>query len=342
MTDGERIQAGVDGVLEEILAERCLPDDLSGMIRYHLGWVDACWTGVSASDRMRFGGKKMRALLCVFACEAAGGIPESAYPTASAIEMVQNFSLVHDDIEDGDRERRHRPTVWVNWGVPQAINTGSAMQALVNAAVLRTPAPAETVLEIMRALTWAMVEMTEGQHLDIAFQNRADVSVAEYEDMASRKTGALMEAAAWTGARLGTDDAARLEAWQRFGRSFGQAFQARDDLLGVTGVPERTGKPVGNDIRARKKALPLLFALAHAAPADRAAIEAVLGEPEVSDEGVRRVTEIMERSGALGATRDAVERYSSTALAALEQAGARGPALERLQSMVRDAVGRDQ
>jgi geranylgeranyl diphosphate synthase type I len=284
----------------------------------------------------------MRAVLCALACEAAGGDSSVAIPAASAVELVQNFSLVHDDIEDGDRERRHRPTVWVEWGVPQAINTGSSMQALVNEAVLQTSAPAETLLDLLRALTTAMVEMTEGQHLDIAFQSRDDVTVAEYEDMASRKTGALMEAAAFTGARLATEDSERLAAWRSLGRAFGQAFQARDDLLGVTGVPSRTGKPVGNDIRARKKALPLLFARANASAADRRLLDTALSESPVTDAAVARVTEIMERSGALEATRRTVERATQHALSALERTASTGPASEQIRAMILHAAGRER
>ncbi len=338
----DRITAGVDAVLDELLSERRLPDGLRGMMAYHLGWVDEDLRALPVRQRSKYGGKKMRAVLCALACEAAGGDLETAFPAAAAVELVQNFSLVHDDIEDGDRERRHRPTVWVRWGVPQAINTGSAMQALVNAAVLRTPAPAETVLDVLRALTAAMVEMTEGQHLDIAFQDRTDVSVAEYEDMASRKTGALMEAAAYTGARLAMSDNRRLAAWRQFGRAFGQAFQARDDLLGVTGVPSVTGKPVGNDIRARKKALPLLHALAHATPGDRVLLGRAFSNQAVSDEDVGRVTEVMERSGALDATRESVERATRSALEAFEATGALGPAADQIREMVSRAVGREQ
>jgi geranylgeranyl diphosphate synthase type I len=338
----DRIVGAVDDLIHGLLERAATPPALRAMIAYHLGWQGPGGDRLSAADRARFGGKKMRAAICALASEAAGGSADDAIPAAAAVELVQNFSLVHDDIEDGDRQRRHRPTVWVVWGVPHAINAGSSMQALVNAAVLRTTAPPDTLLDLLRALTDAMVEMTEGQHLDIAFQNRDDVTVGEYEDMAARKTGALMEAAAFTGARLATDDAARLDAWRKLGRSFGTAFQARDDLLGVTGVPSRTGKPVGNDIRARKKALPLLFARAHAGPADRADLDAALAEEPVSDAAVLRVTRIMERSGALAATRRAVKTATRQALEALDASAASGPAAEEIRAMILDAEGRER
>ncbi|HEY3269134.1 MAG TPA: polyprenyl synthetase family protein [Armatimonadota bacterium] len=336
----DTIVRGVDALMEAVLRSGNPPAPLYDMMAYHLGWADAEGVALPARQRTRFGGKKMRAVLCALACEAAGGKSRTAIPAAAAVELIQNFSLVHDDIEDGDRERRHRPTVWVQWGLAQAINAGSAMQALVNAAVLRTNAPADTVLDLLSALTCAMVEMTEGQHLDIAYQGRSDVTVAEYEDMASRKTGALMEAAAYAGARLATDNADALAQWRLFGRAFGQAFQAQDDLLGVVGLPALTGKPVGNDIRARKKALPLLHALSHSGPDDQALIQSALAENPVSDAAVARVTAIMERSGALDATRRTVDRATQAALAAFERAAPRGPAAAKIRDMALKSVGR--
>jgi geranylgeranyl diphosphate synthase, type I len=332
----------VDALLAHVLEENGLPLGLGTMITYHVGWSDDGGKILAESKRTQFGGKKMRAVLCAFACEAAGGTIAASIPAAAAIELIQNFSLVHDDIEDGDRERRHRPTVWVNWGVPQAINTGSAMQALVNAAVLHTPAEPDTVLDLLRALTGAMVEMTAGQHLDIAFQGRDDVTVEEYSDMASRKTGALIEAAAYSGARLATTNPKALNAWRAFGRSFGQAFQAQDDLLGVVGDPKLTGKPVGNDIRARKKALPLVFACTNSTPDDRRILSTCLAEDPVSDSAVECITGVMERSGAIAATSAIVEERTTAALTALADTGAEGGAAQRIRDMVLKAVGRER
>jgi geranylgeranyl diphosphate synthase type I len=329
-----------DVLVRTVLDDLRIPAGLRGMIEYHLGWADEHGCLLSQAQRGRYGGKKMRAVLCALTCDAAGGSISCAIPAAAAIELIQNFSLVHDDIEDGDRARRHRPTVWVTWGVPQAINTGSAMQALVNAAVLRTNAPAGTVLALLGALTDAMVEMTEGQHLDIAFQARDDVGVPEYADMASRKTGALIEAAAFCGARLATEDDSRLRAWRRFGRAFGQAFQAQDDLLGVIGDPKLTGKPVGNDIRARKKAMPLVYACHHATPEDHEILMDCLAEDPVGDSSVECITSVLERSGALDATRAMVDHRTSTALLALEEACPVGPSAARIEEMVLKAVRR--
>lgn len=334
------IIADVNAFLQALCEERGEPAGLYRMMGYHLGWLDESGNRLPDPLPARYGGKKLRAALCLYSCEAAGGARALALPAAAAIELIQNFSLIHDDIEDGDRERRHRPTVWVLWGISQAINTGSSMQALVNAALLRTEAPPETVLDLASALTEAMMRMTEGQHLDISFENREDVTPEQYRAMAGLKTGALMEAAAYVGARLATTDTAALLAWRRFGSCLGEAFQARDDLLGVIGETAQTGKPVGNDIRARKKALPLVCARRNAGPDDQAILDAALAEDPVSDDAVRRVTEVMRRSGALDDTRKVVEDATDQALAALEETGAAGPALDALRALVRDCVGR--
>lgn len=336
------IIAEIDAFMQDLLHCEEGHAPLYRMMGYHIGHLDGDWKPLPESQSALYGGKKLRAQLTSLACMAAGGSCEASYPVAAAIELIQNFSLVHDDIEDGDRERRHRPTVWVMWGVPHAINVGSSMQALVNRAVLKTKAPADTVLDILRSVTDAMVEMTEGQYLDISFQKVSAVSVSAYEDMASRKTGALMEAAAFSGARLATSDQHKLGAWRRFGRAFGQAFQAQDDLLGVVGNPKLTGKPVGNDIRARKKALPLVYALSLAEAKDVVSIREVMEQAEVDDAGVETVTGVMKRSGALDSTAADVERFTTSALLALEESGASGEGLTNLRKMVLRSVSRER
>src|SRR5262245_58842786 len=157
----------LDAEIEAALASGAdLP--LYRMARYHLGWRDAALRPVDEEARRRHGGKRLRGVLCLLACDAVGGEGARAAPAGAAIELIHNFSLVHDDIEDSDEERRHRPTVWKLWGVPHAINVGSSMQAMVNVAAMRLSrhAPPETVLAALDTLTRAIVRMTEGQYLD--------------------------------------------------------------------------------------------------------------------------------------------------------------------------------
>ncbi len=229
------------------------------MMRYHMGWAD---------ESLRPGhfhtGKRVRPLLCLMACAAVGGDPATALSAAAAVEILHNFSLIHDDIEDGDRTRRHRPTLWTLWGVPQAINAGDGMFALAFAALLGSQGRGVADAAVLAALTHftdCCAALTEGQHLDMHFETRSHVSVAEYLRMIEGKTASLVATSLAMGALIGGADATIGDALYRFGYHLGLAFQIRDDILGIWGDPTVTGKAAGNDILRRKKSLPLLYAL---------------------------------------------------------------------------------
>jgi geranylgeranyl diphosphate synthase, type I len=315
-----RIEARIEWVedeMEDVLAARPAGIEMYAMQRYHLGWLSATFEPLPRPLARRYGGKKLRGVLCLLACAAAGGDPAAAIPAAAAIEFIHNFSLVHDDIEDEDPERRHRPTVWRLWGVPQAVNAGSNMQALVNEVTLRLPSrgvSADRTLAIVGALTQAMLAMTEGQALDLGWQDRWDLGVDDYLRMAAGKTAALTEAALWCGAAIATTDLDALDRFARFGRAFGMAFQARDDYLGVWGRSEQTGKPVGADIQRGKRSLPIVYALEQR-PADR--------EPRREDRELEAPRDLLdsENEGALHCLRSLLERRDvEGVLAALEEA----------------------
>src|SRR5947209_6738714 len=183
-----------------------------------------------------------------------------AMPAAAAIELLHNFTLIHDDIEDQDPRRHHRPTVWSVWGVPQAINAGDGMFASSRLALQRLRAagvPAERILDFASLLDQACVRVCEGQFLDISFESRTDVTAERYRAMAAKKTGALFSAAAEGAAILATDDAAVRRSLAAFGTEFGQAFQAHDDMQGIWASSEHTGKVEMNDLTKRKKTLPV-------------------------------------------------------------------------------------
>jgi geranylgeranyl diphosphate synthase type I len=189
-----------------------------------------------------------------------------ALPASAAIELLHNFSLIHDDIEDGDETRRHRPTLWKVWGVPQAVNVGDGMFALAYTAMQRLTqrgATAETTLKALDLFTQTCLALTEGQHLDMNFERRLDVTVAEYIRMIQGKTAALVGASIAIGALIGGAPPEQIAALQRFGQSIGLAFQIQDDILGIWGDPEVTGKAVGNDLLRRKQSLPILYTLSH-------------------------------------------------------------------------------
>ena len=221
-------------------------------------------------------------------------------PVALALELIHNFSLIHDDIQDGDRERHHRSTVWVQWGVPAALVAGNAMRVLADSALhglLQRDVALSTALRSQAILTQRYLEMIEGQYLDLSFETRTDVAPDEYLTMVSKKTGALLEAATHLGALLGTQDAEQVDALRRCGRLLGLAFQARDDVLGVWGETGMTGKAVGADIRRKKKSLPVVHAFHQAGDAARERLTELYRQDVLDDDAVDAVLDVMEELG---------------------------------------------
>jgi len=309
-----RYQADLDAYLRDTLTEG-RPPLLYRMMRYHLGWEDAQGRPTEAA-----GGKALRPSLCLWACEALGGDRRKCLAAAAALELTHNFSLVHDDIQDGDRERRHRPTVWAVWGAGQAINAGDSLATLARLVLLRLAEaglePA-AVVRACRILDEACLTMIEGQCLDLEFEEKAQVSLDEYLEMIEKKSGALFGAALQLGALTAGADEALGARFGRAGRLLGTAFQVRDDLLGVWGRRDVTGKPEAADIRRRKKTLPLLYAQSTAPSEDREALAGVYRRETLGDDHVHQVTGILERAGAYDYCQDMARRRLDEALAEL-------------------------
>ena len=289
--------------------------DVYGVLRYGMGRADASGRPIETST-----GKAMRPTLCLFACEATGGDPVQAMPAAVALEYVHNFSLIHDDIQDGDETRHHRPTIWKLWGVPRAIVAGNVLRTLADIA-LSDAGPRglsdDDVLELSDTLTGAYLEMIEGQFLDLSYESRGDISLDEYLGMIARKTGALIRCSLELGAYVGSRDPDTVEAFRRCGRALGLVFQVKDDVLGVWGDPDSTGKPVGADVRRKKNSFPVVHAMANASGADAETLEYVYGKDEPSDEDVTAVLDVMQRLGTRRRADDLTERHAREALDAL-------------------------
>ena len=288
------------------------------LLRYHLGWVDQ--QGHPQEDSLSQG-KALRPTLCLFACEALDGDLSWALPTAAALELIHNFSLIHDDIQDGDLERRHQPTVWSIWGMPKALVAGNALQSVGDAALLsvsRLDVTPETALKVSRLLTESYLEMIQGQCLDLAYESSTAIGTQDYLEMIAGKTGALIRTGLEIGASLATQDAATLAAFSQFGSSLGRAFQIRDDYLGIWGDEATTGKPAGNDIRRRKKSYPAVFALEQAEGRRREDLLQIYSQKELDEEDVYRVQTILEETGAREHTRKLAETSAQEALAALD------------------------
>jgi geranylgeranyl diphosphate synthase type I len=283
-----------------------------GQMRYHLGWVHADLSPVEENPG-KFLGKFLRPALLLLAHQAclpnqppaaSTGQPpyqlEQILPAAVAIELVHNFSLIHDDIEDGDPLRHHRPTLWKLWGQPQAINTGDGLFCVARLALwelAKTGVDAQTILTLARLFDTATLALCEGQHLDMSFERQRNTSVALYLEMISRKTAALMQCATEMGARLATTNADQIARFAAFGRSLGIAFQLRDDLLGVWATETDLGKAPAGDIRRKKMSLPIIDALEQAAPKQRARLHAIYAEEgPASDAQVAEVLTLLAAS----------------------------------------------
>jgi geranylgeranyl diphosphate synthase type I len=330
----------LDADMEASLRSASTDLHLYDWARYHLGWYDEQLSPMSDAERRKHGGKRLRGVLTVLSAEGMGADGRSAAAAGAAIEFIHNFSLVHDDVEDNDAERRHRPTVWKLWGIPHAINVGSNMQAMVDVAVLRLSShfPAEQVVEAFRIITRAVVLMTEGQFLDMSAEDAHEMSLEDYFRMTGGKTAALIEGALRVGAVLGTRDEARVEAMAAFGRGFGLAFQCRDDYLGIWGDPAKTGKPVGSDILQGKRSLPIVHALSAASAGTTAGddLRAALARRDVD-----AVLGHLEALGTAAWVHERVEEHTNAAHSALERAHAAAPYGRAIAEIADFALGRD-
>jgi geranylgeranyl diphosphate synthase type I len=274
---------------------------------YHLGWTDAA--GVPTRGG---GGKAVRPALATLSAQAAGAPTRVGIPGAVAVELVHNFSLVHDDVMDGDTERRHRPTVWAVWGTTSAILTGDALLALAHEVLLDSASPHRAAAA--RLLAETTRHLIRGQVLDVAFEQRHDVTLNECLDMVSGKTGALLSASAAIGAVLAGAPAEVTNALSTFGAEIGIAFQLVDDLLGIWGDPATTGKPVFSDLRSRKKSLPVTYTLSQGGPAARELASWLGGS---APDGEARAADLIEAAGGRRWSADEAHRRIEVATQAL-------------------------
>jgi geranylgeranyl diphosphate synthase type I len=273
------------------------------------------WSGMDGTPRDHGAGKGLRPAIALLSAEAAGGRAEPALPAAVAVELVHAFSLVHDDIIDNDERRRHRDALWKAYGVGPALVTGDALLALAVRQLAGHPGA-------MRHLSAALVELVQGQTADMAFEQRTwdghdRVSTDEYLEMTAGKTGGLLGAAAAAGVEMGGAPELAQRMWD-VGRDLGVAFQIVDDILGIWGDPDVTGKPVHSDLRREKKTLPILAALSSGTMAARE-LSAVLMSGATDDDTVRYAADLAERAGGRTAAQALAERYLSSALDTLDQ-----------------------
>ncbi|HEY2443748.1 MAG TPA: polyprenyl synthetase family protein [Streptosporangiaceae bacterium] len=307
-----------------------LPEQVRAVAGYHFGWLDESGRPARESP-----GKLLRPALTLLCAQGAGGPAGSGLQAAVAVELLHNFSLRHDDVMDGDLTRRHRRTAWSLFGAPAAILAGDSLLALAIGVLAETPGSVATLCATTQ-------DLIRGQSLDVSFEQRDDVSVAECLEMVSGKTAALLRCACELGARHGGGSPGQVAALREFGWHLGIAFQFADDLLGIWGDPQVTGKPALADLRARKKSLPVVAALAAGGPHSRELAEMYLGPQPLASRDLPAVARLIELGGGRAWAEAEAEHHVAAALDRLTAAvppGAPREALVALAALVTRRAG---
>jgi geranylgeranyl diphosphate synthase type I len=300
------------------------------MLTYHMGW-----TGEGSGSAAQ--GKRIRPLLLLLTCAACGADWHTALPAAASVELVHNFSLIHDDIQDNSDKRRGRDTVWVKWGMPLGINAGDALFVISNQALLdlATVYSNEAVIKTTEILLSTCLDLTNGQFLDMSYESRANLSADDYWSMVSGKTASLLSACCSIGSLLGGAEELTQEEYCNFGHYLGLAFQVQDDYLGIWGNSALTGKSTESDLVMGKKSLPVIFGLEKAGAFARRWTEG----PILADE-VRPLSELLAKEGAKLHTQEMADQMSELALQYLRNADPQGDAGEALFELVNKLLTR--
>jgi geranylgeranyl diphosphate synthase type I len=302
------------------------------MLTYHMGW-----TGEGAGPEAT--GKRIRPLLVLLCTASCGADWQSALPAAAAVELVHNFSLVHDDIQDNSDKRRGRLTIWVKWGAPMAINVGDALFVLSNQAIidLKENYPAEIVVNAAEILHNTCLELTRGQFLDMSYEKKDELAVEDYWPMVAGKTAALLSACCHIGSLLGGADEAKRDAYRSFGHYLGLAFQVQDDILGIWGDEAVTGKSTANDLKEGKKSLPVLAGLS----AKGKFAERWRQGPIQADE-VQKLARLLASESGYETAVEAAKQMTDLALMNLRGADPQGEAGEALFELADKLLKRNQ
>jgi len=299
------------------------------MLHYHMGWGD----GLKSESGL---GKRIRPLLTLLCTEAAGGHWRKAISIAAAVELIHNFSLIHDDIQDKSSLRRGRPTVWSLWGAEQAINAGDALFAHAHLVLQKEHALSpESKLDVLRLLDEACLSLTEGQAADIEFERKNQVDLDMYMNMIEGKTASLIAVSTELGALVSGASLQQRVCYRDFGYALGVAYQVRDDILGVWGRSSTTGKPTGDDLRARKKTLPIILGLERSDE-----LRALYKQAPQNDAEVETVITVLEETGVLEEVTDIEFDKVEIALQKLSSASPKGVAGDALVALVRQLLGR--
>jgi geranylgeranyl diphosphate synthase type I len=314
-----------------------LPSSMRRITGYHFGW----WNEHDQPEQtpQATGGKAIRPTLVLLSAQAVGGVPAAAVPAAAAVELVHNFSLLHDDVLDGDLTRRHRPTAWSVFGLNAAILAGDALLTLAFDVLAGSGHPAAT--DGIQMLSATVQDLVDGQHADLAFEQRVQVEVAECLSMVAGKTGALMACACAMGASFGGGSQDQVQYLGGFGKHLGLAFQHVDDLLGIWGDFAVTGKPVYSDLRSRKKSLPVVAALTSGTPAGSELAELYHRDQPLSDSDLVHAAELIDIAGGRTWSHAQVDDLLARAMRELQSASPAPRAARELDALAQLATHRD-
>jgi geranylgeranyl diphosphate synthase, type I len=333
---GGEILAWGRGIVGPALREAVdrLPASMRRIAGYHFGWWDEDGRPADGGH-----GKAIRPALVLLAAEAVGGSAVAAVPAACAAELVHNFSLLHDDVMDGDLTRRHRATSWSVFGMGPAILAGDALLTVAFEVLASSAGPAAEAGT--RMLSAALLDLVEGQSADLAFEEREDIGLSECVRMARGKTAALLSCACGMGAAFGGGDPEQTEHLRDFGADLGLAFQLVDDLLGIWGDPAATGKPSHADLARRKKTLPVVAALTSGTPAGRELAELYHEDRPLSDAELAHAADLVEAAGGRAWVQTRADEHLALALARLAAARPTPTAAAELAAVAGLAVHRD-
>jgi geranylgeranyl diphosphate synthase, type I len=295
----------------QILIDQAIPpgyDELKSMLSYHMGWE-----GNDGNAQ----GKRIRPILLLLCVEACGSPWETGLPFAAAIELIHNFSLIHDDIQDQSPTRHGRPTVWNKWGIAQAINAGDFLFTLAfQAATMRTEASHnQNILKAERVLIEACKKLTQGQFLDLRYEKAEHITLDDYWGMIEGKTAALISACTELGAIIAGADERHQKNLREFGRSLGLAFQIVDDWLGIWGDSSQTGKSTQSDLISRKKTLPVLYSLSR-----NGEFAQIWRGEIIKSEDLSKLAQMMINDGSQAFTQEFSEKMTSEAMNYLKTA----------------------
>ena len=321
----------IDDEIKDLFNGCTFPPKLYLMMQYHMGWLDENFNKIN-----HYGGKRFRPTICLLTYNSLSGVYDKALPVAAAIELIHNFSLIHDDIEDSDETRRHKPTIWKLWGEAQGINTGDGMHVLSYLAALRLKdrdVSDSRIVDILRILNETVLRLCEGQYLDMSFEEAMDVTVDKYLDMIYRKTGALIRAATEIGALLATENEEIIESFKNFGETIGLGFQIRDDIIGVWEKSESTGKPKASDIINKKKSLPVIHAFEKSSKDQRAILQEIYSKEKLTDSDVETVLKIMEDVGSYDYAQSIAKKYEDQALKELNKINIDNESMDKIKTL---------